>query len=131
MLSMTPVSLNASEPWKGTIISDTENIRLKFDLYNESIEVPGMEMFGKMNGYMNGNVYGVWSITSCEIKDSTHASIHLSNDLGSDTQVCNLTILNDSIYKLELKGGTVIKKVEKKKLVKIPSTLTMRKSKYL
>lgn len=110
MLSMTPVSLNASEPWKGTIISDTENIRLKFDLYNESIEVPGMEMFGKMNGYMNGNVYGVWSITSCEIKDSTHASIHLSNDLGSDTQVCNLTILNDSIYKLELKGGTVIKK---------------------
>ena len=105
----------ARSPFKCTLYDRENKIYLHLDLYEESINVPGMEMFGPMNGYMNGNVYGIWMITS---------SKRLSNDLGSETQEVKLTVENDSTYLLEQQGGTVIKKVVNKKLVKIPRNLT-------
>lgn len=129
LLALVPLSLDAAGPWKGTWLCKNENIKLTIDLYEESVEVPGMELFGNMNGYMNGNIYGVWTVTSCEIKDDAHAILRLSNDLGSETQECLMTQENDSVCKLELKGTTVVKRVEKKKLVKISSTLSFEKCK--
>ena len=85
-----------------------------------------MEMFGPMGGYMNGNVYGIWMVTSSKIEDERTATIRLSNDLGSETQQARLTIENDSTYVFEQEDGAVIKKVVKKKLVKIPKKLTFR-----
>ena len=85
-----------------------------------------MEMFGPMNGYMNGNVYGIWMITSSKIENEKTATFRLSNDLGSETQEVKLTVENDSTYSLEQQGGTVIKKVVNKKLVKIPRNLTFK-----
>ena len=84
----------ARSPFKCTLYDRENKIYLHLDLYEESINVPGMEMFGPMNGYMNGNVYGIWMVE------------------------------NDSTYLLEQQGGTVIKKVVNKKLVKIPRNLT-------
>ncbi len=77
-----------------------------------------------MKGYMNGNVYGIWMITSSEIKDEKTAIIRLSNDFGSETQQVRLTIKDDSTYLFEQEDGAVIKKVVGKKLVKIPRDLT-------
>ncbi len=99
---------------------------MRINLYEESIDVPGMDMFGPMSGYMNGKVYGVWMLTSHTINSDKEATLRLSNDLGSETQECLLTQVNDSIYKLELKHGVSIKKVIKNKLVKIPSTLEFK-----
>ena len=39
-----------------------EKVTLTIDLHEESIEVPGMEMFGPMNGYLGGNIYGGWAV---------------------------------------------------------------------
>lgn len=118
--------IRANEPWRLNLSSQVEEgINLRFDLYEESIDVPGMEMFGPMNGYMNGKgIYGVWMITSFKIESEREAILRLSNDQGSETQSVRLTTLSDSTYQAELQGGVVMKKVEGKKLVKLPSRLT-------
>ena len=83
---------------------------LHLDLYEESVNVPGMEMFGPMNGYMNGNVYGIWMITSSKIENEKTATFRLSNDLGSETQEVKLTVENDSTYSLEQQEERLSKK---------------------
>lgn len=113
----------AQGPWKMLLYDSTEKITLKLDLYEESIAVPGMEDFGPMNGYMNGNIYGVWTITSFKIKDDKSATLRLSNDLGSETQEAELQFINDSTLTLNLKGTTVVRRVVGKKLEKITPTL--------
>lgn len=76
---------HASEPWKLSLIDRDESIVLKIDLQEESIMVPGMEIFGPMHGYLGGNVDGVWTITSFKLKKDK-AILRMSNDLGSETQ---------------------------------------------
>ena len=119
-------SLLAQGPWKLKLYCPEESVRLHIDLYEESIEVPGMEMFGPMNGYLNGNVYGVWTVTSFNIQDDKTATLRLSNDLGSETQKVTLTQQSDSLYLLHLDGLCVIKRVVGKKLVKVPVDFKMQ-----
>lgn len=114
----------ASNPWKLCLTDPKEKVTLTIDLHEESIEVPGMEMFGPMNGYLGGNIYGVWTVTSFKIKKDK-AILRLSNDLGSETQEAELTQTSDSSYTLKLLGSTVVKRAEGRKLVKITSTLKM------
>ena len=78
-------------PWKVNLQQPEEGINLRLDLYEESIEVPGMEAFGPMNGYMDGNIYGVWYVVSFDIKDDSHANVTIANDLGSEDQKLMLT----------------------------------------
>ena len=118
---------SAGEPFKCSLYDVENKIRLILDLYKESVNVPGMEMFGPTNGYMNGNVYGTWIVTSSKIEDEKTAIFRLSNDLGSETQEVKLTVENDSTYLFEQQGGVAIKKVNNKKLVKIPRKLTFTK----
>ena len=56
--------LRAEGPWKITLHCPEEKIDLHLDLYEESIEVPGFEAFGPMNGYLGGNIYGVWYVVT-------------------------------------------------------------------
>ncbi len=129
ILALTLSTLMWAEgPWKFRMVNPEAQINLHIDLYEESIEVPGMSMFGPMNGYINGKgVYGVWMVTTCKIKSDKEAVIHLSNDLGSETQVVELTLQNDSTCIFEQVNGNVIKKAVNRKLVKIPSKLTFQK----
>ena len=124
LCAYTAVS-GAQQPFKRALYDPENKINLHIDLYEESINVPGMEMFGPLHGYMNGNVYGVWMITSAKIEDEKTATFRLSNDFGSETQQVRLTVENDSTYLFEQEDGAVIKKVvENRKLAKIPKNLT-------
>lgn len=123
----TLANVSAGEPWRIKLHSPEEKINIHIDLYEESVEVPGMEMFGPMNGYMDGNIYGVWSVTSFEIKSDKEAVINLSNDLGSETQKTRITQTNDSTWMVKFEGTNVVKRVIGKKLVKIPSEIKFRK----
>ena len=114
----------ANNPWKLSLTDPKEKVTLTIDLHEESIEVPGMEMFGPMNGYLGGNIYGVWAVTSFKIKKDK-SILRLSNELGSETQEAELTQTSDSAYTLKLLGSTVVKRAEGRKLVKITSTLKM------
>lgn len=115
----------AQQTFKASLSCKEENLHLTIDLYEESINVPGMEMFGPMHGYLNGNVYGIWTITSSKIINENSALIRLSNDQGSETQEVKLT-KNDDQYIFEQVDGVSIKKVVGRKLVKIPKKLIFK-----
>lgn len=115
----------AQQTFKTSLSCKEENLHLTIDLYEESIYVPGMEMFGPMHGYLNGNVYGIWTITSSKIINENTALIRLSNDQGSETQEVKLT-KNENEYVFEQVDGVSIKKVVGRKLVKIPKKLIFK-----
>ncbi|MCF0198946.1 MAG: hypothetical protein HUK02_06435 [Bacteroidaceae bacterium] len=120
--------LYADNPWKWRMTDKQNEATLHIDLYEETVDVPTMDMFGPMNGYLAGKgIYGVWMVTSFEIESNKVANVRLSNDLGSETQKTKLTILNDSTCQLDLVGPQVIKKVVNKKLVKIPTSLLLKR----
>ena len=119
-------NLWAQGPWKIKLHCPEEDISLHIDLYEESIKVPGMEMFGPQNGYLGGNIYGVWTVTSFKIQDDKTATLKLSNDLGSETQKVTLKQQSDSIYVLRFDGTNVIKRAVGRKLVKIPVEFKMK-----
>lgn len=111
------------KPWKKSLTCKTEKIDLVFDLYEESILVPGMEMFGPMNGYMAGDIYGVWYVTGFDIQSDKKVILKVANDLGSENQKMLLTQQSDSTWLLQFQGHQVVKRVKGKKLVKIPSEM--------
>jgi len=116
----------AQGPWKFKLLCPEEDIRLHIDLYEETVNVPGMDMFGPQNGYLGGNIYGVWTVTSFKIQDDKVATLKISNDLGSETQKIVLTQQSDSIYTLRFDGTNVVKRAVGRKLVKIPAELKMK-----
>ena len=127
LLTICGVALHADNPWKLRLENNADKVLLHIDLYEESVDVPGMELLGPMNGYLGGKgVYGVWMVTSFEIVDEKNATIRVSNDLGSETQQIKLTCTNDSTYQMELQNGVVVKKAVNRKLVKIPSKFEMK-----
>lgn len=121
------MATNAGGPWKMDLTCPDEKINLIIDLYDESIEVPGMEMFGPMNGYLNGNIYGVWYVTGFDIKDDKNVTIKVANDLGSENQKISLSQTSDSTWTMKFEGQQVVKRAVGKKLVKIPRELVMKK----
>ena len=122
-------ALAGQQPWKLRLTSPEEKVNLTLDLYEESIEVPGLEAFGPMNGYMDGNIYGVWYVVGFDIKDDRHANLTIANDLGSEDQKLTLTQTSDSTFLLKFQGYNAMKRAQGKKLVKIPSELKMVKDK--
>lgn len=119
-----------SEPFKGLFMATDLRIQLRLDLYNESVEVPGLEVFGPMNGYISGNdLYCTWYVSSIKKVDENKAIIHFSNELGSETQAVELTIKADSLVQFKQIDGSVLKKVVGKKLAKLPSEFTFKRIK--
>ena len=125
MLSFATLCLGG-QPWKLQLHSPEEKINLHLDLYEESLEVPTLEAFGPMNGYLDGNIYGVWYVVGFDIKDDKHATVTIANDLGSEDQKLTLTQTSDSTYQLKFLGYYAVKRAQGKKLVKIPSELMMK-----
>lgn len=118
----------ASEPWRGRFVGEDLRANLVIDLYEESVEVPDMEMFGPMHGYLNGSdVYRMWYVTRAEITDSLHARIRVSNDLGSEAQAIELSFSNDSTLVMRLVDGISIKRVVKSKLQRLPEYVTLHR----
>ena len=119
--------IHAEGPWKLKLHCPEEKIDLHLDLYEESIEVPGLEAFGPMNGYLGGNIYGVWYVVGFDIKNDKQATVTIANDLGSEDQKLTLTQTSDSTYQLKFIGYNAVKRAQGKKLVKIPGELTMKR----
>lgn len=129
-IALLSTSLTAGNLFKGRFKNIENQLNLHIDLYEESLSVPGLEMFGPMHGYVNGQgVYNVWYFTKVELKGEDKAVIRVSNDLGSEAQAIELTFLNDSTLHFKQIEGNVIKKVVGKKLQKIPVEMTLQRVK--
>ena len=94
LLALGMPTMQAQNPFNGTLVNEETGVRLHLDFDNETIEIPGMSFLGPTNGYLDGktrnHVYGVWMITRCESTDKK-AKIRVTNDIGSDTQEIILT----------------------------------------
>ena len=116
----------ADRPFKGRFYNEENRIYLTLDLYEATLDAPGLSFLGKMNGFMNGNIYGIWLLTSHKIEGKT-ATLRFSNDQGSDAQTVRLTAQSDSVLIYKALDGNSIRRVQKRKLVKIPSEMTFRR----
>lgn len=123
-----PVFLLAqqSESIKGSFYNKENKVRIYLDLSGENLIVPGYEFLGKTKGYMCGDIYGMWLLTSSKI-DNGKAVLRFSNDSGSDSQSILFTQQSDSVFLYEALDGNVVKKAVKRKLVKIPSKMLFNK----
>ena len=130
-LLLSLVSLNAlrsGEPFRGRFVAQDLDIKMILDLYSESIEVPGLEMFGPLNGYLKGkDLYCTWYVSTIRQCDDKKAVVHFSNDFGSETQPVELSWETDSVLTMREVNGAVLKKVVGKKLVKLPTTFKFKR----
>lgn len=114
----------------GKFLSEETGLRLHLDLDSESIEVPGMSFLGETHGYLDGktnnHVYGVWMLIRHSV-ESNKAKLRFTNDIGSDSQDIVLTWVNDSTLEYNAVGNNSIRKVEGRKLVKIPSSMILHR----
>lgn len=115
-------------PFRGVFVEKEMELKMEIDLYKECVEVPEMEMFGPLNGYINGKgLYRVWYISKLVECGPAKAVVHFSNDLGSETQTVELTMQGDSLLHCRIVDYTVMKKAVGKKLVKLPSSWVMKR----
>lgn len=127
------MSLHAQEKsqFTGSFECEETGVRLFLNLDEENIEIPGMSFLGMTNGYMDGktnnHVYGVWMLLSFK-EEGDKVKLRFSNDVGSDSQDIVLTKIDENTYSYEAIGPNCVRKVESgRKLVKIPSTMTLHK----
>lgn len=112
--------------WKGHFRNAENEIDLYLDLYEETLEAPGLAFLGKMHGYMAGNIYGTWLLVSFQMKER-EATLRFSNDLGADSQTISLTATSDTTFIYNALGGNNIRKVTGRKLTKVPATLIFKR----
>ena len=99
-------------------------VYLRIDFYNESIEVPGNELYGQLPGFLGKkNNSFCWPITAAKLKDETTAELSLINDFGSEDLTATLKQENDSIYVLHQVKGSTLKVPKNGKWQKLPKTL--------
>ena len=112
-----------SEPFKGTIGNAEYKIYLTIDLYNNSVTVPGQELFGKLPGFLGDSIDSrKWLITSATIKKNT-ARLEMTNDYGSEDLIATLTQNEDNSYTFKQITGSNIKIARNRKWQKLPKEL--------
>lgn len=120
----------ANSIFNGNFVCDETGLRLHLNLDEETIEIPGMSFLGSTNGYLDGktnnHVYGVWMLLTFSV-EGNQVKMRFTNDIGSDSQDIIVTKISEDKYEYKAIGSNSITKVEGRKLVKIPSTMTLRR----
>ena len=130
LLSIGAKAQNQQEPFRAYLYNNEYEVYLKIDFYNESVTVPGQELYGEIPGYLGKkNNSFCWVITSAKIKDKKTATMNLINDYGSEDLTATLTRKNDSIYILKQESGSTLKVPKNSKWQKIPKTIELKRRK--
>ena len=100
-LSLTIQAQKSEAPFRAYLYNNEYEVFLHIDLYDETITVPGQELYGQLPGYLGKkNNSFCWVITSATIKDQT-AKLAMINDFGSEDLTATLTVKNDTLYVLK------------------------------
>jgi len=108
--------------FKGLYYCQSEKVYLTLDLDSASVQVPGMDFLGKVRGLLHGNIYGVWMVTGAQLQHGK-VVVRFSNDSGADSQSVELALKGDSLLQYKAINGNEIKRVEHRKLVKVPGKM--------
>lgn len=130
LLVMTAISVSAQQenrPFRAHLYNSEYDVFLRIDFYDESITVPGQDLYGSLPGYL-GKTHNsfCWLITTAKVKGHT-AHIALINDYGSEDLTATLTVKNDSLYELKQVEGSVLRVPKNGKWQKLPKTLTLKR----
>lgn len=117
---------DSQRPFAGHFYCKETGTHLYLNLYEASLTAPGFSFLGKMNGYMNGDIYGTWMLISHKLKGAK-AQLRFSNDIGSDSQNIDFVQQSDSVFTYQAVGGNAIRKAKGRNLVKVPDHMSFRK----
>lgn len=122
-LSLTIQAQNSEAPFRAYLYNNEYEVFLHIDFYDETITVPGQELYGQLPGYLGKkNNSFCWVITSATIKDQT-AKLAMINDFGSEDLTATLTVKNDTLYVLKQVDGSTLKVPKNGKWQKLPTSL--------
>lgn len=114
-------------PFKAHLVNDEYQVWLDIDFYNNSIAVPGQDIFGSLPGYFGAKRdTRKWIISEAAVKGNT-AHLLIINDYGSEDLTAELKKNKDGSYTLTQLKGSTIKIVVNRKWVKIPKDLVLKK----
>ena len=127
-LMLSPVFAQESKkPFLAYLINKEYSVYLRIDFYQESISVPGQELYGKLPGYLSKQHNSFcWLITSAEV-EGNKATLQMINDYGSEDLTATLTAESDSVYVLKQIEGSTLKIPNNGKWQKLPKTLELRR----
>lgn len=118
---------NTVEPFRAYLYNNEYEVYLRIDFYDETITIPGQELYGQLPGYLGKkNNSFCWVITSAKIQDRT-AHLAMINDYGSEDLTAILTAKNDSLYELRQVEGSTLKVPKNGKWQKLPKTLEFKR----
>ena len=118
---------NTVEPFRAYLSNNEYEVYLRIDFYDETITIPGQELYGQLPGYLGKkNNSFCWVITSAKIQDRT-AHLAMINDYGSEDLTAVLTAKNDSLYELRQVEGSTLKVPKNGKWQKLPKTLEFKR----
>jgi len=118
---------NTFEPFRAYLYNNEYEVYLRIDFYDETITIPGQELYGQLPGYLGKkNNSFCWVITSAKIQDRT-AHLAMINDYGSEDLTAVLTAKNDSLYELRQVEGSTLKVPKNGKWQKLPKTLEFKR----
>ena len=115
------------KPFRAYLYNNEYDVYLRIDFYDESITIPGQDLYGQLPGYLGKkNNSFCWVITSAEI---SHHTAHLSmiNDFGSEDLTATLSVKDDSLYVLKQVDGSALKVPKNGKWQKLPKTLEFKR----
>jgi hypothetical protein len=127
-LMLSPVFAQESKkPFRAYLINKEYSVYLWIDFYQESISVPGQDLYGKLPGYLSKQHNSFcWLITSAEV-EGNKATLQMINDYGSEDLTATLTAESDSVYVLKQIEGSTLKIPNNGKWQKLPKTLELRR----
>lgn len=127
-LMLSPVFAQESKkPFRAYLINNEYSVYLRIDFYQESISVPGQDLYGKLPGYLSKQHNSFcWLITSAEV-EGNKATLQMINDYGSEDLTATLTAESDSVYVLKQIEGSTLKIPNNGKWQKLPKTLELRR----
>lgn len=117
------------KPFNTRIVNSEYDVFIQMNLYEETIEIPGQAVLGKVYGYLKKNTDSrVWIIMSVEFcKDCKKATVEMINDYGSEELVAELFYNKDGTYTLKQMEGSTIKIAGNGKWIKLPKTMLFKK----
>ena len=127
-VSAVAFAQNDTKAFQAYLYNDEYEVYLRIDFYNESISVPGNELYGRLPGYLGKkNNSFCWAITAAKVNDETTAELSLINDYGSEDLTATLTRQNDSTYVFRQEKGSTLKVPKNGKWQKLPKSLTFKR----
>ena len=124
---LTTTAQETGGPFRAYLINKEYSVFLRIDFYQESISVPGQDLYGKLPGYLSKQHNSFcWLITSAEV-DGNKATLQMINDYGSEDLTATLTAESDSVYVLKQIEGSTLKVPNNGKWQKLPKTLELKR----